>query len=164
MCLLNTHSFISLQTPPLTVTPVRVTPRLQWQFWQFPDYTFVNKTPLLTVTIWLQGHFSLVPRVSLKAGTSVLENVQKCMSHSQNVTWSQSSSQNVSLWIGLQLPRRASSRPGHQAPPQQRRHRQHDWRARSAILRCMLCHAVDNLMLEVRLQFYKQNLYNSPPH
>ena len=30
-------------------------PRLQGQFWHFPNYVFVNKNPLLRVTMWLHG-------------------------------------------------------------------------------------------------------------
>ena len=49
----------------VTVTPVTVTNRLQWQFWQFSNYAFVNENPLLTVTHRLQWHFCCVPTLSL---------------------------------------------------------------------------------------------------
>ena len=66
--MVHTRKYLPLllvQISPLTVTLFTVTPRLQWQFCQFPNYEFVNETPLLRVTLWLQWHFSLVPRVSL---------------------------------------------------------------------------------------------------
>ena len=55
----------SIQALLVTVTPVTVTNRLHWQFLQFPNDGFVSKLPLLTVTIWLQWHFSNVPTLSL---------------------------------------------------------------------------------------------------
>ena len=54
----------NVQTPSVTVTPVTVTNRLQWQFWKFRNYAFVSKNPLLAVTHCLQWHFYCVPTLS----------------------------------------------------------------------------------------------------
>ena len=44
------HS-IRVQASPLTVTPVIVTPRLQWQFWHFPIHLLISLSRLPTLSL-----------------------------------------------------------------------------------------------------------------
>ena len=50
-----------IQSLSVTVTPITLTNRLQWQFWQFPNYAFVHKKPSAYCDTSLTGTLSLCP-------------------------------------------------------------------------------------------------------
>ena len=60
--------FISIQTSPLTVTLVTVTPRLQWQFYQVPNGLSYIKDGVVRVTLAYSDTFLLSQGCHCKRG------------------------------------------------------------------------------------------------